>query len=117
MICDKQAFDTYREVSAATQGRAKQDGRSYKSYKCKLCGKFHFHTASKSPLRKEPKNLRKEKFKFQQVEIKKVKPIKIPTPKPPSNHPERHYATSGKLLTDEQAKVLKQIINSHPNTL
>jgi hypothetical protein len=111
MICDKVAYDTYKEAVAAINAVAKRTKTKFKSYKCKDCGKHHLTSMKHGKLLK-PMKERKYPIGLNKKEVV----MKFQEPKPiPENLKPKGHISLGRIMTDEQAKALKQIIQLNQN--
>jgi hypothetical protein len=118
MQCDKIRYETYAEALKFIKGihQRKQVKDGMKVYKCTDCGGFHMHTMGKGKLKRSNK---KEKYRLKPEDVFKdprkkeqVAPVKkYKQREPPKN---KQPALKNKILSSDQARLLKSIINNQP---
>jgi hypothetical protein len=102
MICDKITYGTSREAIAAVDPISRRDKQNMKAYKCNQCGGFHLATEGKRKFIPRAKNgVQELKYKKNQQQ---------PSPLPKQSKPTSFIHSKQKLLTKEQVKNLKRLI-------
>lgn len=78
MICDKIAYEIYKDALTHVKGLSKRKKGKYKAYKCDKCEKFHITTINKTFLHKD----KCTKYKLDKNKFQKVKNPKMPEVNP-----------------------------------
>jgi hypothetical protein len=109
ITCDKETFEQYKDgIERLTHLNSKRGRHKYKLYKCDHCGHYHITTITKNL--RTPKKMEKYPIKYEPVVKRKEK--QNPPQKKKQFAPDKYVINSAKMITPQQAAVLKQIIEN-----
>lgn len=110
MICEKEGFKKPKDAKDRLTSLRQRKGmrHTYALYKCQFCGLYHVTTKTKIN--------RKEKGEYKYpVYVDDKKPAKkfTPPPIPKKLKPNPEKLSTDKIMTKEQAQLLKKLVNAN----
>lgn len=108
-MCEKQTYQTYKEAQGHLYGLRTRIGKDqYYAYKCPHCGLFHVATRHSKKLEHPVKETKYKKIEF--TKPKHTAPKDEPSKPLPQR--EQPIISTGRMMSEDQAMLLKQLINS-----
>lgn len=109
MVCEKESFPEYRDgIVKLTHMNSRKGRHKYRLYPCDLCGNFHITTITKNL--RTPKKDKKYPMKISEQGSSKIKDVPKSQPISRVSHPEKQTLSTEKMISQEQAKFLKKLI-------